>query len=106
MRPDGTRDDAAGIREINVGTGGESMDEVTTVAIHPNSEVRGFTYGVLKVTLEDGGYAWQFVPVAGETFTDSGQGSCHGAAGRDHAPPALSPGTPPPAPSGSFRWTP
>ena len=93
MRPDGTRDDAAGIREINVGTGGESMDEVTTVAIHPNSEVRGFTYGVLKLTLEDGGYAWQFVPVAGETFTDSGQGSCHGAAGENHVP-AANPGGP------------
>jgi len=76
MRPDGTRDDAAGIREINVGTGGESMDEVTTVAIHPNSEVRGFTYGVLK-----------------ETFTDSGQGSCHGAAAENHAP-AANPGGP------------
>src|ERR1041385_4335186 len=93
MRPDGTRDDAAGIREINVGTGGESMDEVTTVAIHPNSEVRGFTFGVLKVTLEDGGYTWQFVPVAGETFTDSGHGACHEAAGENHAPTA-NPGGP------------
>jgi PKD domain-containing protein/calcineurin-like phosphoesterase family protein len=93
MRPDGTRDDAAGIREINVGTGGESLDEVTTVAIHPNSEVRGFTFGVLKVTLEDGGYTWQFVPVAGETFTDSGHGACHEAAGANHAP-AANPGGP------------
>ena len=93
MQPDGTRDDAAGIREINVGTGGESMDEVTTVAIHPNSEVRGFSFGVLKLTLDDGGYTWEFVPVAGETFTDSGHGSCHGAAGENHAP-AANPGGP------------
>ena len=93
MQPDGTRDDATGIREINVGTGGESMDEVTTVAIHPNSEVRGFTFGVLKVTLEDGAYTWEFVPVAGESFTDSGQGVCHGAAGENHAPTA-NPGGP------------
>jgi len=93
MRPDGARDDVGGIREINVGTGGESMDEVSTVAIHPNSEVRGFTFGVLKVTLEDGGYTWEFVPVAGGTFTDSGHGACHGASGENHAP-AANPGGP------------
>src|SRR2546421_5970289 len=93
MRPDGARDDVGGIREINVGTGGESMDEVSTVAIHPNSEVRGFTFGVLKVPLEDGGYTWEFVPVAGGTFTDSGPGACHGASGENHAP-AANPGGP------------
>jgi hypothetical protein len=29
------------------------------------------------MTLRDGGYDWQFVPVAGRTFTDSGTGACH-----------------------------
>jgi hypothetical protein len=32
---------------------------------------------VLKLTLYQGGYDWQFVPVAGATFTDAGSGSCH-----------------------------
>jgi hypothetical protein len=44
----------------------------------PNSEVRNnTTFGVLKLTLGSGSYAWQFVPVAGAGFTDSGTGSCH-----------------------------
>jgi acid phosphatase type 7 len=32
---------------------------------------------VLKMTLHDGSYDWQFVPVAGKTFTDKGTGYCH-----------------------------
>jgi len=35
------------------------------------------TWGVLKLTLSPGSYTWQFVPVAGGTFTDAGGGSCH-----------------------------
>jgi hypothetical protein len=47
--------------------------------ILPNSEVQETgTYGVLKLTLHDNGYEWEFVPVAGETFADSGSGVCHG----------------------------
>jgi hypothetical protein len=45
--------------------------------IHPNSEVRTATFGVLKLTLKSSGYDWQFIPVAGQSFTDSGSGSCH-----------------------------
>jgi len=33
-------------------------------------------YGVLKLTLGDGSYSWQFIPVAGQT-TDSGTDACH-----------------------------
>jgi acid phosphatase type 7 len=35
------------------------------------------TFGVLKLTLRPEGYEWKFVPVAGESFTDSGKSSCH-----------------------------
>ena len=35
------------------------------------------THGVLKLTLGDSGYDWQFVPIAGKTFSDSGNGTCH-----------------------------
>lgn len=76
MKPDGTVDETAGIREFNVGTGGESVDNFT-VAIHPNSETRAAVYGVLKLTLKTNSYDWQFIPVAGSTYTDSGTGSCH-----------------------------
>ena len=75
--PTGAADPAKGIREIVSGTGGESHynDEGTPLA---NSEVfNGTTFGVLKLTLGAGTYSWQFIPVAGQSFTDSGSGSCH-----------------------------
>ena len=34
-------------------------------------------YGVLILRLSAGGYAWKFLPVAGQSFTDSGTGQCH-----------------------------
>ena len=74
--PAAVADPAAGIRQFTVGTGGRS--HYTFGTIQPNSEVRnGTTYGVLKLTLHATSYDWQFVPVAGATFTDSGTGNCH-----------------------------
>jgi hypothetical protein len=65
-----------GLREIVVGTGGESHYPFGTAL--SGSQVRnGTTYGVVKLTLSASGYAWQFVPVAGSTFTDSGSSNCH-----------------------------
>ncbi len=75
MQPDGTRDDAAGIRSFNVGTGGESI-ELPTVAVHPNSESRIAEYGVLELTLRQGGYDWRFLATSG-TVLDAGSGTCH-----------------------------
>jgi len=75
--PTGTADPTRGIREFVVGTGGESHynDQGTPL---PNSELfNGTTFGVLKLTLSAGSYTWQFIPVSGGTFTDSGSGSCH-----------------------------
>jgi hypothetical protein len=43
-----------------------------------NSEVRdAATYGVLELTLHPTSYVWQFVPVAGQSFSDNGSASCH-----------------------------
>jgi hypothetical protein len=75
MTPAGDVDEANGIREFNVGTGGESIDNFTV--IHPNSETHAAVFGVLKLTLRAGSYDWAFVPVAGEIYTDSGSGTCH-----------------------------
>jgi PKD repeat protein len=73
----GVADPVNGIREIIVGTGGEGLDAPNTL-ITPNSEVNlSGVYGVLKLTLADGSYAWQFVPAAGQTASDAGSGSCH-----------------------------
>ena len=45
--------------------------------IQPNSMVRSNVPGVMKLTLKATGYDFQFVPVAGQTFTDAGSGTCH-----------------------------
>jgi hypothetical protein len=79
QNPSGQADPAQGIRQFVVGTGGKSLNAFTTVQ-PPNSEVRSAdAFGVIKLTLHPEGYDWQFVPVEGETFTDSGSGQCHGA---------------------------
>jgi hypothetical protein len=31
----------------------------------------------VKLTLEPGSYAWEFLAVPGETFSDSGEARCH-----------------------------
>lgn len=76
MKPDGTADAVNGIRTIIAGTGGSSGGDLTNV--FPLSEEReGHTYGVLKLTLNATSYTWQFVPVAGSSYTHSGSGTCH-----------------------------
>jgi hypothetical protein len=72
----GNRDRANGVRQFTVGTGGKR--HMSIVNVHPNSEVRNTdTYGVLKMNLRPTGYDWNFMPIAGSTFTDSGSDSCH-----------------------------
>jgi len=66
-----------GIREFVVGTGGAPLTGFSTIA--PNSRVReSSTYGVLKLTLHATTYDFAFVPIAGQTFSDSGSFPCHG----------------------------
>ena len=74
--PDAQPDPARGIREFVAGTGGKNHRPFG--AQNANSEIRDAeAFGVLKLTLLPGSYTWQFVPEAGKTFTDSGQGACH-----------------------------
>src|SRR5438874_1949080 len=84
----GVADPVQGIREFVVGTGGAAVTAFGT--IRANSQVRSSgTFGVLRLTLSDGSYHWQFVPVAGKTFSDSGSTSCHGMAPTVNAGPDL-----------------
>jgi len=65
-----------GLREIVVGTGGASLYSFGGAL--SASQVRSSSaHGVLKLTLSATGYSWQFVPVAGSSFTDSGSSNCH-----------------------------
>jgi acid phosphatase type 7 len=74
--PNGKADPQRGIREFVVGTGGRSHYSILEPSA--NSEVyNDETYGVLKLTLRPEGYEWRFLPVEGETFTDSGSARCH-----------------------------
>lgn len=76
MDVNGKDDPPRGIREFVVGTGGRSHYNFGIPL--PTSEVRDNTsYGALKLTLHDTSYDWEFIPVAGATFRDSGTGRCH-----------------------------
>ncbi len=76
MNAVGEPDAAAGVRQFVVGTGGVGLRAgFSPVA---TSEVRqASSHGVLQLTLGSGAYEWEFIPIAGQTFTDRGSGSCH-----------------------------
>jgi len=74
----GVADPVRGIRELVVGTGGAGSEAWSTTPPIANEEVwANPTWGVLKLTLYPTSYTWQYIPVAGDSFTDSGSGSCH-----------------------------
>jgi len=67
---------APAIRQFVAGMGGASH----YVFNRPIANTEAYnvdSYGVLKLTLGPGSYSWEFVPVAGKTYTDSGSGTCH-----------------------------
>jgi calcineurin-like phosphoesterase family protein len=73
--PDGQLDEAHGMREFVVGTGGAILGWFGAPQAH--SEVRkSGTWGVLKLTLHPTSYDWEFIPVAGDSFHDSGSAAC------------------------------
>jgi predicted phosphodiesterase len=69
------RADPRGIREFVVGTGGAPLYDKASAA--PNSEISEHrTFGVLRLTLKASGYTWQFVPIDGQVFSDTGSAGC------------------------------
>jgi acid phosphatase type 7 len=73
--PDARADPNKGIRQFVIGTGGAAL--YAFGAAQPNSEVRGAgSFGVVKFSLSDGKYSWEFLPAAGSSFTDSGTANC------------------------------
>jgi hypothetical protein len=75
LTPSGARDDARGLREFVVGTGGRSHYGLRSDSRREAAD--STSYGVLKLTLRATSYEWRFLPEAGKTFTDSGTGTCH-----------------------------
>ena len=59
---------------------GDDAYEVQTMQVSSTTVLqarKAGTPGVLKLTLNSGSYSWEFVPVEGEAFTDSGTTGCH-----------------------------
>jgi hypothetical protein len=68
--------DPMGMRQFVVGTGGAPL--YASGSPLPASEVRNSdSHGVLRLTLHASSYEWQFMPIAGDSFTDAGSDSCH-----------------------------
>jgi acid phosphatase type 7 len=76
LTPGGNIDLQKGIRQIVAGTGG-SPGGSEVQHVRGVEKVETGTSGVLKLDLSAGAYSWEFVPIEGQTFTDSGNGSCH-----------------------------
>ena len=74
--PEGSADPQRGIREFVVGTGGKSLYAIET-PIDNSEAYNDNTFGVIKLTLRPGSYAWEFVSAGDKTFTDSGRDQCH-----------------------------
>jgi hypothetical protein len=73
---DGRADPEHGVVELVVGTGGRSAYPFET--IRDNSLVRETgTFGVVRLTLAASSWEFEFVPIAGDTFSDSGSAACH-----------------------------
>ena len=75
--PFGDLDLTDGIRQFVVGTGGRFLRPVTAIAPAHSEARNDTTHGILRVGLLEGSYEWEFLPVPGGTFTDSGTSNCH-----------------------------
>ena len=74
---DGVADAARGLREFVVGTGGKSLYGFAATPLSTSEVRQNSGFGVLKLTLKDGGYEWAFVLEAGQAIADAGSGVCH-----------------------------
>lgn len=73
---EGQQDDARGMRQFVVGTGGAELTPLRFRRF--NSEISdNSTHGVLKLVLKNAGYEWEFLPVEKDGFTDRGAALCH-----------------------------
>jgi hypothetical protein len=77
MNTRGEKDEARGMREFIVGTGGRYWNSTLPDA-HPSVEARDLqARGVLKLTLDPDKYSWKFIAAPPSTFTDEGTTACH-----------------------------
>jgi len=110
LDPSGNYDPKKGIREFIVGTGGETLDAVVYTTTLPNTDgadaadlsgqpnfnaqnieaATGQFWGVMGLTLNQNGYAWDFESALKDpaqttgpaSYSDTGVGTCHGPVNR------------------------
>ena len=110
LNPSGNYDPKNGLREFIVGTGGETLDTVVYTTTLPSTDgadaadlsgqanfnqenieaATGEFWGVMGLTLNQNGYAWDFESALKDpaqttgpaTFSDKGVGTCHGPVNR------------------------
>jgi hypothetical protein len=110
LDPSGNYDPNKGIREFIVGTGGETLDTVVYTTTLPSTDgadaadlsgqanfnaenieaATGEFWGVMGLTLNQNGYAWDFESALKDpaqttgpaSYSDKGVGTCHGPANR------------------------
>jgi len=78
MNATGQRDDAYGVRQFVVGTGGIQFEANKTPIANSAAMYASRKFGYLRMVLKDGSYAWGYTDVDGGTF-DAGSANCHGA---------------------------
>ena len=74
---DGDKDLQHGIREFVVGTGGASLQAQPAKTVDNSKVLIADTFGVLKLTLLESSYEWEFIPGSSSDRRDSGKGNCH-----------------------------
>lgn len=77
MGASGNIDNTFGTREFIVGTGGAGLEQPGT-EVATSQVLNNTTHGIVKMTLHNGSYDWQFINNGESSFTDSGTASCHG----------------------------
>jgi acid phosphatase type 7 len=79
LNPSGSTDNAQGIRQFIVGTGGANLTPFDATKLPRPTVINNTTFGILKLTLHPASYSWQFVPDPNgtSTFTDSSSANCH-----------------------------
>lgn len=77
-RPTGRVDRKHGVQQFVVGTGGAPLRARGDGSVAHSRAFQSAAWGVLRLWLRKDSYRWTFVPVDGETYTDTGERRCHG----------------------------
>ncbi len=75
-------DPAKGFMQFVVGTGGTTGMYGDLTATQHNAQAlvtkqSAKDWGLLKLTLKESSFAWDFVPIPGSNLADSGDSTCH-----------------------------